>query len=70
MEPVAGYSEHIAMARLYEVIRPGKGKIDVCFRNHSVKQVILPKQTAVGEITPANIYSSSVGTKTNRAWSR
>ena len=55
VEPVAGYSEHIAMARSYGVLRPGKGKIDVCPRNHSAKQVILPKQTAAGEIAPANI---------------
>ena len=31
------------------------GKIDVCLRNHSTKQITLPKWTAVGEITAANI---------------
>ena len=29
--------------------------IGVCLRNHSVKQKTLPKQTAEGEITAANI---------------
>ena len=47
--------EHIATARSYGVLRPGRGKINVCLRNHSVKQITLPKQTAVGEITAANI---------------
>ena len=55
VKPVAVYSEHIAMARLYGVLKPGKGKIDVCHRNHSEKQVTLPKQTAVGEIAAVNI---------------
>ena len=50
VEPVAGYSEHIATARSYGVLRPREGKIDVCLRNHSEKQVILPKQTVVGKI--------------------
>ena len=36
-------------------LRPGKDKIDVCLRYHSMKQVILPKWTAVGEIVAANI---------------
>ena len=54
-EPVAGYSKQIAIARLYGVLKPGEGKIDVCLRNHSVKQAILPKQTAVGEITSTKI---------------
>ena len=44
VEPVAGYSED----RLYGVLRPGKGKIDVCLRNHNAKQITLQKQTAVG----------------------
>ena len=42
-EQVAGYSEHTAMARLYGVLRPGNGKINVCHKNHSAKQVTLPK---------------------------
>ena len=29
VKPVLGYSDHIAMARSYEVIKPGRGKIDV-----------------------------------------
>ena len=42
VEPVAGYSEHIATTRSYVILKPAKGKIDVCLRNHSVKQVTLP----------------------------
>ena len=37
-------------------------------RNHSVKQIILPKQTAVGEIAPANIIPSLSSVKANRIW--
>ena len=54
-EPVIGYSEHIAMARSYGELRPGKGKINVCLRNHSARQMTLPKQTTVGDIMPANM---------------
>ena len=54
-DPVTGYSEHISTARSYEVLKPGRGKIDDCLRNHSTKQITLPKWTAVGEITAANI---------------
>ena len=37
VEPVMGYLEHIAMAICYRVLEPGRGKIDVCLRNQSVK---------------------------------
>ena len=57
VEPVTGYSEHIATARSYGVLKPGRGKIDVCLRNRSAKQITLPKETAVGEITAANILA-------------
>ena len=30
VEPVMGYLDHIAMARSYGVLKPGRGKIDVC----------------------------------------
>ena len=52
-QPVIGYSYYIAMARSYGVLKPGSGKIDVCLKNHSAKQVTLPKCTAMGEITAA-----------------
>ena len=55
VEPVMGYLDHIAMVRLYGVFKPGRDKIDVCPRNHSPKQIIIPKQTAVGEIAAANV---------------
>ena len=55
VEPVTGHSEHTAVARSYEVLKPGRGKIDVCLRNHSVKQITLPKWTAGREIAAANI---------------
>ena len=63
VEPVTGYSEHIAMARSYGELKPGKGKIDVCLRNHSARQVTLPKQTTMGEITPANMISALLDQK-------
>ena len=53
VESVAGYSEHISMARSFWVL-PGKSKIDVCLRNKGVQQVTIPKWTVVGE-TLANI---------------
>ena len=55
VEPVMGYLNHVAMARSYQVLKPGRGKIDVCLRIHSGKEIALPKQTIVGEITAANI---------------
>ena len=54
-DPVMGYSEQTAMARSYGVLKPGRGKIDVCLRNHSAKQITFQKQTAVGEVKAANI---------------
>ena len=38
VEPVTGYFEHIAMARSYGILKPGRDKIDVCLRNHSAQQ--------------------------------
>ena len=61
VEPVAGYSEHIAMTRSYGALKAGKGKIDVCLRNHSAKQVILPKWTIVEEIAAANFIQTGYG---------
>ena len=54
VKPVMGYLDHIAMARSYGILTPGRGKIDVCLKNHSEKQISLPKWTAVAEITTAN----------------
>ena len=53
VEPVLRYSEHFAMARSYAVLKLGRSKIDSCLRNHSVKQITLPKWTDVGEIAAA-----------------
>ena len=58
VKPILGYVDHIAMARSYGVLRPGVGKVNVCLRNHSAKQITLPKQTAVGEIAVANAILS------------
>ena len=79
VEPVMGYSEHNTTARSDEVLKPGRSKIDVCLRNHSTKQITLPKQTAVGEITAANIilvllapkpkgHETDKGEVTTRKW--
>ena len=46
------------MARSYGVLRPRRGKINVCLRNHSRKQITLPKWSAVGEIAAANVILS------------
>ena len=46
VKPVMGNSDHIATARSHVVLKPGRGKIDVCLRNHSTKQITLSKQTA------------------------
>ena len=51
------------MARSYGVLKSGRGKIDVCLRNHSVKQITLLKWTAVGEITAANIILALLAPK-------
>ena len=66
VELVMGYSEHIVMARSYGVLKPGRDKIDVFLRNHSAKQIILSKQTAVGEWSSQH-HSGSVGAEANRA---
>ena len=55
VEPVTGYLDDTAMARSYGVLKAGRGIIDDCLRNHSAKQITLPKQTAVREITAENI---------------
>ena len=70
VESVAGYSEHISMARSYQVLRPGKGKIDVCLRNHSVKQVMLLKVDCSRRNGTSQHYSSSTGAEVHRAWGR
>ena len=54
-KPVMGYLHHVTMARSYGVLKPGRCKINVCLRNHSAKQIPLPKWTAEREIIAANI---------------
>ena len=55
VKPVMGYSGPVAGANSYGLLKPGSGKINVFLRNHCTKQIILPKWTAVGEITAANV---------------
>ena len=55
VKPVTGYLDHVAIASSYGVFKLGRGKIDVCLRNHSEKQITFQKWTAVGEITAVNI---------------
>ena len=52
--PIVGYSDHIVIARSYDVLRPGEGKVNICLRNDNAKQNTLPKWAAVGEIAVAN----------------
>ena len=63
VEQVMGYLDHTAMARSYGILRPERGKINVCLRNHSAKQITLPRQTAVGETAAANVISSLLAPK-------
>ena len=63
VKPVIGYLDHTAMDRSYGVLKPRRDKIDVCFRNHSGKQITFPKCTAVGEITGANIILALLAPK-------
>ena len=59
VKPVTGYIwTTLPQPDPYRVLRPGRGKINVCHRNYSAKQITLPKQTAVGEITAANVIPS------------
>ena len=51
------------MARCHGILKPGRGKIDDCLRNHSAKQITLPKQTIVGEIATANVIPSLLALK-------
>ena len=63
VKPVTGYSDHIATARSYRILKPRRDKIHVCLRNHSAKQITLPKQTGVGEITAANVIPALLALK-------
>ena len=63
VQPVMGYLENIATARSYEVWKPQRGKVDICLRNHSAKQITLPKQTAVWKIAAANIIPALLAPK-------
>ena len=56
--PVTGHLDHLITAQSYGVLRPGRGKINVCLRNHSAKQITLPKWTGVRQITAANVIPS------------
>ena len=62
-DQVTGYSEHTATARSYGVLKPGRGKIVVCLRNHTAKQITFPKQNAVREITAAKIIPDLLAPK-------
>ena len=63
VELIAGFSDHVAMARSYGVLRPGVNKVDGCLENHSAKQFTLPKWTAVGEIAVINAIPALWPTK-------
>ena len=63
VEPVTGYFDHIAMTRYYGVLKWGRGRIDVCFRNHSTNKIPLPKQTAVVEFTAENVILALLAPK-------
>ena len=54
VEPVVGYSDHVATARFYGVLRPWVSKVEVCLWNHCAKQITVPQQITMGEIAAAN----------------
>ena len=60
---VMGYLDHIAMDRSYEVLKPGRGKIDVCLRKHNAKQITLPKWTSVGETAAISVIPALLALK-------
>ena len=51
-EPILGYLNYIAMTRSCVMLRPGVCKVDVYLWNH--KQINLPKETSVGDISTTN----------------
>ena len=63
VEAIISYLDHAATARSYSVLRPGVDKVNMCLRNHSAKQITLPKQTAVGEVAVANASPSLLALK-------
>ena len=65
-EPVIEYLDHVAMARSYGVLKPGRDKIEVCLRNHSAKQNPPPTVDCCGRYHSSKHHPDSVGTKANR----
>ena len=63
VEAVTAYLDHIATDRCYGALRPGRDKIVFCLRNHSAKQITLPKLTAVREITATNVIPALLALK-------
>ena len=43
VEPGTGYLDHIAKARSYGALKPGRDKSDVCLRNYRAKYIMLQK---------------------------
>ena len=65
IKPIVGYSDYIVMARSYGVLRPEVGKIYVCLRNYSVKQ-IAPKVNCCGRDCSGKCHSDYAGFRANR----
>ena len=61
VKPIKGYLEHITTARSYGVLKPGRGKIDDCLRNHNAKQITLPKWGCCWRDYSSKHHSGSVG---------
>ena len=54
-QTIAGYSDNIAMAILYCMLKPGSWKINICLWNHRTTEINLLRKTAVGEISAATV---------------
>ena len=64
--PITRYSEHVAMACIYRVLKSGSGKVKICLHNMSTKEEGLSRETAKGEIVAANANTNNVGSKTKK----
>ena len=63
VKPVRGCSDHNTTAKYYGILKPGRGKIDVCLKYHSTKQINLPKWTSVGEIAAVHVIPALLAPK-------
>ena len=49
IKPVIGYLEHVGTAHFYGVLKPGSSKVNICLCTMSTKEVVVSKNTAIGD---------------------